>query len=334
MQIDVIACDVIHRLVSTVRPLEEITTLQSRPVTFARGSRERKVRPSIPVSTSFDEKVKVCVEWKVFLTETVQFKVMFTLRGKCTVRPRIVETFRAQFDRVFLELMSTDSKFISVDSPGRTSLLRTLFHGVASMESLRDPTRADLIALLSELTSKTDIERVQRRMMSCKEGRQIVTEHRRVSNVTLEIARSCSLGTFGRAYADFMDQRGFIPSHRPPPKLNPNQSTYVLLRLREVHDFLHVLFACPTTVEGELALKGVEFANCQLPISALAAIIARIQLDEKSQHRLHKELLPWAVRAGSSCSALEAIDFESDFASPLSHVQRKYNIHPLENLLR
>lgn len=36
---------------------------------------------------------------------------------------------------------------------------------------------------------------------------------------------------------------------------------YVAVRSREVHDFWHVLFDCPTTVTGELALKMLEFVQ-------------------------------------------------------------------------
>ena len=36
---------------------------------------------------------------------------------------------------------------------------------------------------------------------------------------------------------------------------------YVLTRMREVHDFWHVLFGCHTNVFGELAIKGVEFVQ-------------------------------------------------------------------------
>lgn len=36
---------------------------------------------------------------------------------------------------------------------------------------------------------------------------------------------------------------------------------YVITRMREVHDFWHVLFDCHTNVFGELALKALEFVQ-------------------------------------------------------------------------
>lgn len=67
-------------------------------------------------------------------------------------------------------------------------------------------------------------------------------------------------GTFGHAYVEFMDSRGFEASQRPPTRfVDDDELAYVATRYREVHDLWHVLFRCPTTVSGELALKGVEF---------------------------------------------------------------------------
>ncbi len=36
---------------------------------------------------------------------------------------------------------------------------------------------------------------------------------------------------------------------------------YVMRRMREVHDFWHVLFGCHTNVFGEIALKALEFVQ-------------------------------------------------------------------------
>lgn len=210
--------------------------------------------------------------------------------------------------------------------------LRNLLQGMAGVESLRDPARADLVALLSELTSREALSKIHSRMLSSKSGRKIYEERRRVSSATLAVARSCALGTFGSAYATFMDQRRFDPAHRPPAMLKSQDSIYILVRLREVHDFLHVLFDCPTTLEGELTLKAVEFANCQLPVSAIAAVVGSLQLTDQSQRRLQNILLPMAVRGGVSCEAIESIDFEAEFTTPVIELRSKYNIRPFTHI--
>lgn len=51
---------------------------------------------------------------------------------------------------------------------------------------------------------------------------------------------------------------------------------YVAARSREVHDLWHVLFRCPTTVLGELALKGMEFV--QVLIDSLNSMTVHLRL--------------------------------------------------------
>jgi len=43
--------------------------------------------------------------------------------------------------------------------------------------------------------------------------------------------------------------------------VDDEELAYVLTRMREVHDFWHVLFECDTTVMSELAVKALEFVH-------------------------------------------------------------------------
>jgi ubiquinone biosynthesis protein COQ4 len=43
--------------------------------------------------------------------------------------------------------------------------------------------------------------------------------------------------------------------------VDDQELAYVITRMREVHDFWHVLFDCHTNVFGELALKALEFVQ-------------------------------------------------------------------------
>ena len=69
-------------------------------------------------------------------------------------------------------------------------------------------------------------------------------------------------GTFGHAYGQFMGRRHFQADERPPVRfVDDAELAYVAQRARETHDLWHVLFDCPTTVCGELALKALEFVQ-------------------------------------------------------------------------
>lgn len=78
----------------------------------------------------------------------------------------------------------------------------------------------------------------------------------------LASAASMPVGSFGHAYGQFMGRRHFRADERPPVRfVDDVQLAYVAQRAREVHDLWHVLFSCPTTVVGELALKALEFVQ-------------------------------------------------------------------------
>lgn len=70
-----------------------------------------------------------------------------------------------------------------------------------------------------------------------------------------------------------MRKRNFVPEERPPVRfLEDPELAYVAQRAREVHDLWHVLFECPTTLQGELALKWVELLQTGLPMCALSVM--------------------------------------------------------------
>lgn len=49
--------------------------------------------------------------------------------------------------------------------------------------------------------------------------------------------------------------------------IDEEEQAYIITRLREVHDFWHVLFGCHTNVFGELSLKGLEFVQVRACVS-------------------------------------------------------------------
>jgi ubiquinone biosynthesis protein COQ4 len=143
---------------------------------------------------------------------------------------------------------------------------------------------------------------------------------------TLAICRQLPAHTFGGAYAQFMGDRGFAASERPPvrwvgtlyqeeasahqlPELSlwpcpgyvnraavvslrfvaDEELAYIICRMREVHDLWHVLFGCHTNVFGELALKAMEFVQ----VSERACDLPTPGLPSRGSSRQLSSLSPW-----------------------------------------
>ena len=137
-------------------------------------------------------------------------------------------------------------------------------------------------------------------MKGSKEGRGILEERPRVTNDVMERCKELPSSSFGASYCRFMDERKFEADDRPPVRfVDDEELAYVLTRMREVHDFWHVLFDIRTDVFGELALKGLEFVQTGVPMTGLAVLGAQFRLSVEERSQLHRIYLPWAYRAGT-----------------------------------
>jgi ubiquinone biosynthesis protein COQ4 len=127
-----------------------------------------------------------------------------------------------------------------------------------------------------------------------------------------------------------MDARSFTPSERPPVRfVDDADSAYAATRAREAHDFWHVLFACPTSVAGELALKAVEFVQTGLPAAGAAVLGAAWRLDRDQRAWLASAGVPWALRSGSRAADLLTLAYEDALQEGLDVVRARWRIVPL-----
>lgn len=130
-----------------------------------------------------------------------------------------------------------------------------------------------------------------------------------LQDAVLDAAASQPEGTFGHAYGHFMGRRHFRADERPPVRfLDDRELAYVAQRARETHDLWHVLFNCPTTVLGELTLKGLEFVQARNALVHVAELAAKACIERSvvmdaggtGKPLLQMPLLSQAVRSYTS----------------------------------
>ncbi|CAL5219510.1 g1354 [Coccomyxa viridis] len=192
-----------------------------------------------------------------------------------------------------------------------------------------NPARADLVAAVGETTGESALRRMLERMKATSSGRDILAERPRITDIVMRHAQTLPSGTFGRAYGDFMAQRGFHADDRPPVRfVDDEELAYVAMRSRETHDLWHVLFHCKTTVLGELALKAVEFVQTGMPMPALSVLGASWRLKPEERSLLLGTYIPWALHAGSRSADLMCLYYERHFEESLEEVRRRWRIQP------
>jgi ubiquinone biosynthesis protein COQ4 len=189
------------------------------------------------------------------------------------------------------------------------------------------PERADLVGAANETTAFFALRAARDRMRLDEAGRRILNDRPRITDLTLEQAHACAPGTLGKTWATFMNKRRFDPNDRPPVKfVDDEELAYVATRWREVHDMWHVLFECPTTVQGELALKALEFAQTRAPAPALAALVASARLNNEDRRFLFDRLVPWARRAGARAADLVCLEYEKELDADLIELRMRWRI--------
>ena len=113
---------------------------------------------------------------------------------------------------------------------------------------------------------------------------EVLMERPRVISSQVSHAWDMPQNTFGAAYAQFMGSRNFSPDDRPPVCfMDTDELAYVATRVREVHDFWHVLFGLPTNLIGETALKVIEFEQMFLPMCMLSVVGGSARFSEKQR---------------------------------------------------
>ena len=210
-------------------------------------------------------------------------------------------------------------------SPAQSALLTV----AAGVGALVFPHRADLVGAVGETTGAFALRRMRDRMRADPIGADILARRPRITDATLEHAWSCPPAPSAPSGPHSMGTRRSQPNERPPVRFVPDEElAYVATRAREVHDLWHVLFDCPTTVQGELALKALEFAQTGMPMPALSALFAPARLPPEQRKRLRRTLYPWAYRAGARAADLMCLDYEREFETGLDELRHKWRITP------
>ena len=113
----------------------------------------------------------------------------------------------------------------------------------AATTAFGDPTRADAVAALGEVTGEVTLRRILERMTNDDTGRIILQERPIVSKATIPYERLITEApdhltedsTFGHAYGSFLRSHGFDPDERDQVKyIDDEDLAYVMLRYRQV----------------------------------------------------------------------------------------------------
>lgn len=231
--------------------------------------------------------------------------------------------------------LAVGSAIGSLINPYRAGKQLQLCRLVHAVDNARDTPRCkltthpDLIASLGEATATPYfIYRLRDAMLSDPTGRRILRDRPRITSETLQMSylRALPENSVGRAYAKWLDREGVSPDTRDQVQYIDNEEcAYVMQRYRECHDFYHAVTGLPIFVEGELALKALEFLNTLLPMTGLS-LFAFVRMKPAEKERFLSLHLPWAVRSGLGSKELINVYWEEVLEKDVDELRRELNI--------
>ncbi|KJH52387.1 coenzyme Q biosynthesis protein Coq4 [Dictyocaulus viviparus] len=215
------------------------------------------------------------------------------------------------------------------------SIASRIMLGIGSAAAaIYDPGRGDMVATMGEVTAtQLNLERIRQRMESDIIGSRILNEQPRVTNETVDIKylRTLPDNTFGKEYSKFLDNLKTSPDARPPVKfVQSKELTYIMQRYRETHDFNHVLLQMPTHMLGEVTVKYFEAIQFGLPMCITAGLFGAIRLQKNHRKRFLTHNLPWIVEQAQHSRFFLAVDWENQWEEPVSSLQEKLGVVPIE----
>jgi len=204
----------------------------------------------------------------------------------------------------------------------------------SAVAAFQDPTRADAVAALGEVTGHFALSAMHKTMMEDPVGRAILQDRPIVSQATVPNDNEDD-STFGHGYLQFMKLHGFDPNDRDPVRYMDDtpELAYVMLRYRQCHDFWHVLTGLPPTVVGELALKWLELLQMGLPVAALAVTAGSFTLTAPERHLLHQHYLPWAIRMSRQSKYLLNVYYEKEWETSLDELRKRIKIEAAPSIV-
>ncbi|KAJ5884996.1 hypothetical protein N7495_009506 [Penicillium taxi] len=230
--------------------------------------------------------------------------------------------------------------------PGHVPLT-TIERGVLAVGSaigaVLNPYRGDLIATLGEATATPYfIYRLRNAMLHDPTGRRILRDRPRITSESLNLPylRSLPENSVGRAYVKWLDREGVSPDTRTSVQyIDDPECAYVMQRYRECHDFYHAITGLPIFVEGELALKALEFLNTLIPMTGLS-LFAYVRMKPAEKERFLKLHLPWAVKNGLASKEFinvyweEILEKDVDELRAELHLERPPDLRDIRKMIK
>jgi ubiquinone biosynthesis protein Coq4 len=200
---------------------------------------------------------------------------------------------------------------------------------VASLAAfLKKPSELDSVfGVVSSLQDSPLATQMQRHLLADPAMAALVAEHWRPEPVDMGLLANLPEGSLGRTYAEQLQRLGLTPESLIDPKPITTPEEYLIHRLRETHDIVHVLTGFGIDGPGELGLQAFNLAQLRSPLAVLlifGGLLSALQDDKPLEPLL--SALARGFELGLKARCLITFKLEEGWERPLADWRRELGL--------
>ena len=193
---------------------------------------------------------------------------------------------------------------------------------------LKDPSSLDSIFAISNSVKDGPLgEQTVRHLLSNSQFKALVDEGWRPARIDLQKLQTLPEGSLGRCYADQLISQGITPDTLIDPSPVTNANEFVIHRLKETHDIVHVLTGFGVDGISEIGLQGFNLAQNRSPLAVMlifGSMLSSLQNDDPLEPLLRA--LAHGFQMGLDTELVVGRKLEEGWERPLQELRKELRL--------
>jgi ubiquinone biosynthesis protein COQ4 len=206
------------------------------------------------------------------------------------------------------------------------SPVKMLRFAVNFVRLVRDPNRVDLVLKIADGTADPE---AMRTILARPAVAEFLARRPPPLRVSLPALRALPAGSLGRAFAAFLDDRGFDPTGLyHSGEADADDIDRFKVHMQRTHDLWHTVVGFGTDVAGELGLQAFTMAQLGTPLGyvILAAGMLGTLFFERDDGDRRMEAITRGWQLGRRARPLFGADWDAMFTWPIEQVRAHFGL--------
>ncbi|MEM7726368.1 MAG: Coq4 family protein [Cyanobacteria bacterium P01_A01_bin.45] len=209
----------------------------------------------------------------------------------------------------------------------------TTLKGCVSL--IRDPSQTESVFDVVDGMKNTDASKFALKYIQSDSGVEKIIQERYTPDIpNIEALLKYPPISLGYTYASYLKESNFQADFYRKLEVEDDIS-YLLLRMRQVHDIWHIITGFGTDSIGELGLQAFSLAQTRLPLAVILLAGGLLRTLIKSPDTMGSLLDNIAIgyRMGAKAKPFLAQKWEENWERPLDEIRKELNVELVESYI-